>query len=199
MRISVLGTTHFSRKSRDKVNEMAEKGEFDCFYVEGVKDVYDWNSFKLEPFFFIINFLWFYVLGRFQIDRKNIRDIAKRRGIPIYYIDPDTAEITKRVHKRRNYLFSFALFLTLFVYFLKVYLYPLPIALILGFLCSAVFFWFYVVIFTSKSRETQWADILTKTASLNKYKSALLVCGGLHVETISKRLKSLGYDVQLLA
>lgn len=193
--IVLLGTIHWSDKSKKNIENLTEKFKFDCFLSEGIDNerAYTLKNFVKEPFFLIATFIWSLFLKYCGKDAPTLMKIAEEKKIPFYFIDKNLEEVIKDGHKWYNYLIYLALFSILFVLIFHSFSLYTKLTLITAF--SVMLYFLYFALITKKGREVVWMKNIVNVLKDKRFKNVLLICGELHKKEIEKNLAGKGYRV----
>ena len=188
-KITLLGTMHFSKESKNIIKKAFKKYKFDCILTEGVEGkISNKNHWVREPFLMIPLSIYFYFLSKFGKDFVTLKDLCKKYNIQNYNVDIPLKNLIKYFNKWYNYLIYFIVFLIVMIIIRRT---PLPkfMLIILGIILSLIFYFGYFVIKTKNIRDKSFCNNCKKIIKKYNYNKILLVCGKAHIKSIKENIK----------
>lgn len=187
--VYLLGTTHFTKKSKEQVKKVFENYKIDLILSEGV-----WGKLKIkewirDPFLSICIRVYFFISKIWSNEFYILEKISKDKKIPFRNIDKNINELFNYFYRRYNPIIFILIFLGLKIFY-ESYKIKNISPVIISLLMTFMIYFVYFVIKTGSIRNESFSEKINNTIKKKDYRNILIVCGKLHCGPIKKRFKN---------
>lgn len=193
-KIFIIGTNHLSQKIGANISKIFDENKFSVVFREGVHGDLK-RAFLQNPLLGSCITPWFAITAKFGKDFSTAEKEANSRNIPIINVDMSLNELIDAWKPLGRWfispgVFAFAsLFLPL----------GLPIRLMIAAPLAVSSHFGYFVYDTLKIRNAHWVEQIKKQFTKDSEGNALIVCGGMHVSDLAKRLNAADFNTTILS
>jgi len=192
-KIYLLGTTHISKISLNRIRASVSKYKPAAIFSEGIKGGMTKKDIIKEPFLFVIIKIYFCLVKIMGRKAQTIKDVAQEYKIPQHNIDLTLSELINFFHKWYNYFISAILIgiFSSFIFSSKFSGFPFYLRLLLFIFIPCAIYFFYFIEKTMDIRNKSFVDKTKKFILQYKYETALIFCGKTHSKEIKEPLKAI--------